>query len=195
MVGVYSITNKITGQQYIGQSVNVERRWMEHRTPKARGNDRLHVDMKKYGIDQFVFEIIEQCEPEKLRERELHYIRLIQPEYNFIGKRKTHEQREAVSNGIKKWWNKLPDETKQKIIKNNLVGPRKGHVVLEETRKKISVKVSEIQKQKVQCLETGEVFESIGAFENAYAYPGACNAYWKGRIKSVKGFHVVKCRD
>lgn len=62
-----------------------------------------------------------------------------------------------------------------------------------ETRKKISAKVSEVQKQKVVCLETGEIFESVGDFEKYVGtYSGACANYWKGKIKTVKGFHVKK---
>ena len=32
MIGIYKITNKINNKCYIGQSVNVERRWHEHKT-------------------------------------------------------------------------------------------------------------------------------------------------------------------
>lgn len=195
MIGVYSITNKITGNVYIGSSIDVVRRWMEHKTPKANGNDRLHSDMKKYGLENFSFEVIEECDMSELRQRELDYIRKMQPYYNFIGVRKTEEMKQKVSNGVAKWWKDLPETTRHKIITQNLTGPKKGHTVSAETRAKISKKVSEIQKQKVKCLETGEVFESIGDFEKAYAYPGACAAYWRGVIKSVKGFHVEKCRD
>ena len=71
-----------------------------------------------------------------------------------------------------------------------------GHKVSAETRSKISAKISKIQKIRVKCLETGQVFESIGDFEKSVgACTGTCSAYWKGKIKSVKGYHVEKCRD
>ena len=195
MVGIYSIRNKLTGQEYIGQSIDIERRWMEHKTPKANGNDRLHSDMQRHGIEKFEFRVLEECEPEKLNERELFHIRQANPFYNAVGKKKSEETKRRISEATKRWWESLPDEAKQKVVRENLIGPRKGHEVSAETREKISKKVSEAQKQKVRCLETGEIFESVGAFEEAYAYPGSCAAYWKGRIKSVKGLHVEKCRD
>lgn len=192
MTGIYKITNKITGQIYIGQSTDIERRWIEHRTPKARGNNILHGDMKKHGIDNFVFEVIEKCEPSALSERELYYIKSLNPYYNTVGKLVSEETREKIRQSNKKWWNNLPESTKQKIITENLKGPAKGHLVSAETRAKISKKVSEVQKIKVRCIETGEIYNSVGEFEDAKAYRGACSAYWAGRIKSVKGYHVEK---
>lgn len=77
MIGVYKITNKVTNQCYIGQSVNIERRFTEHKTPKAWGNDSLHNDMKKYGVQNFGFEILEICKPSELLEKELYFIKKI----------------------------------------------------------------------------------------------------------------------
>lgn len=166
---------------------------MEHKTPKAKGNDRLHNDMKIYGKENFKFEVVEQCEQSELSERELQYIQKENPFYNFIGKPKTPEMKKHISNQVRKWWAKLPESTRSRIINNNLTGPKKGHSVSKETRAKISAKVSEIQKQKVKCLETGEIFNSIGEFEDYVgACTGTCAAYWKGKIKSVKGYHVEK---
>lgn len=196
MTGIYKITNCITRQIYIGQSVDIERRWTEHKTPKANGNNRLHGDMQKYGIDNFVFEVVEECTKENLLERELFYIKTLKPFYNYVGRKRSKETKAKISASTRKWWNNLPCETQQRIIKKNLTGPKKGHEVSAETRTKISKKVSEVQKQKVKCLETGEIFNSVGEFENAVgACSGTCGAYWRGKIKSVKGFHVEKCRD
>lgn len=58
--GVYLVTNKINGKIYIGQSVDIERRWNQHRYGK--GNIILANAIKKYGIDNFSFEILEQIE-------------------------------------------------------------------------------------------------------------------------------------
>jgi hypothetical protein len=38
--------------------------------------------MNEYGKDKYIFDILENCEPEQLLEREYYYINLLQPEYN-----------------------------------------------------------------------------------------------------------------
>lgn len=193
MTGVYKITNLLTNQSYIGQSKDIDRRWMEHKTPKAGGNDRLHKDMQRFGIENFKFEVLKECEPSELLIEERRFIKEQHPFYNTVGKAVPDETRKKISESLKEWWKAIPKEKKEEFIRNNLKGPAKGHTVSLETRRKISAKVSEVQKQKVVCLETGEVFESVGAFEKAVgACSGTCGAYWSGKIKSVKGFHVEK---
>lgn len=196
MIGIYKITNTITNQVYIGKSVDINRRWREHKTPKANGNDLLHGDMKKYGTDNFRFDVIEECTKEKLLERELFYIKKYNPFYNKIGKQVPEETKRKISESTKEWWNNLPESKKAKIINNNLTGPKKGHEVSEETRKKISLKVSEVQKQKVLCVETGIIYNSVKECEKSLGVcKGTCARYWKGKIKTVKGYHVEKYRD
>ena len=83
--GIYKITNAITGDFYIGSSKNVKRRWREHKKPstwKRFPNNQLYKDMQKYGLDKFVFEILEVVEPEKLKETEQQFIETLKPAYN-----------------------------------------------------------------------------------------------------------------
>lgn len=78
--GIYKITNLINGHMYIGASVNCQRRWQDHRskshTSKRPDDVRkiLYVAMRKYGLDNFSFEIIEECAQEDLNEREIYWI-------------------------------------------------------------------------------------------------------------------------
>lgn len=196
MIGIYKITNKKNGFSYIGKSIDIERRFMEHKTPKARGNDLLHKDIQN-DINSFTFEIIEECKKEELSDKEIYYIDLLKPEYNVIKKGRAFNEdfRKKVSESCKKWWANLPEETKNKIIKNNLKGPKEGHTVSNETRRKISntLKENKVGKIKVKILETGKIFNSIGELERYLnACTGTCAAYWKGKIKTVKGLHIVK---
>lgn len=196
MTGIYIITNTVNGHAYVGKSVNIKRRFTEHKTPKSGGNDRLHKDIQTFGISKFEFEVLEECNRYELNVKELQYIKKLNPFYNFVGKPLPKNTRCKISGTLKKYWNGLSDEKKQSIIKNNLKGPPIGHTVSNETKAKIGKRVSEIKKQKVKCIETGEIFASVGAFEKSVgACTGTCAAYWKGKIKSVKGFHVEKCRD
>lgn len=73
--GIYKITNKINGHSYIGQSVDVERRWRQHiNFPKENSKYPLYQAFRKYGIENFSFEILELCSQEKLNDREIYYI-------------------------------------------------------------------------------------------------------------------------
>lgn len=79
MCGIYKITNLINQKSYIGQSVNIETRWKKHRNiynkPKNKSyNYPLYKAFRKYGIDKFSFEIIEECLVTQLNERERYWV-------------------------------------------------------------------------------------------------------------------------
>lgn len=71
MIGIYKITNKNDGKVYIGQSTNVERRLGEHkRNRPVTIDDYINV----LGVDNFNFEILEECSKEELDQKEQEYI-------------------------------------------------------------------------------------------------------------------------
>lgn len=78
--GIYKITNIKNGHMYIGASIDCHRRWLDHRSKSHTStksediNKILYRAMRKYGLDNFIFEIIEQCKPEELKDREIYWI-------------------------------------------------------------------------------------------------------------------------
>ena len=73
MMGIYKIENLVNGKIYIGQSINIERRWQGHRKGIKSRVDKekpLYRAMNKYGIENFSFEVLEECEEEELDEKE-----------------------------------------------------------------------------------------------------------------------------
>lgn len=82
---VYKIVNTVTGEFYIGSSVDIKKRWKDHKLPstrKNRPNSLLYKAMQEYGRECFSFEILEEVEPENLRQEEQKFIELLKPSYN-----------------------------------------------------------------------------------------------------------------
>ena len=87
IVGIYKITNKINNHCYIGQSRNIKKRWQDHKIASNNQNDKsynypLYRAFRKYGIKNFDFEIIEQCNLNELNEKEKKWINFYKAQYN-----------------------------------------------------------------------------------------------------------------
>lgn len=79
--GIYKITNLVNGHAYIGQSLNIEERWKDHKIAAYNKNDNgymypLYQAIRKYGLEQFSFKILEECNYKLLNEKEMYYIQL-----------------------------------------------------------------------------------------------------------------------
>ena len=75
--GIYKITNKINGKCYIGQSINIGKRFAQHKSQSYRNihvNKLLYKAIEKYGIENFSFDVIENCEINILDDREKYWI-------------------------------------------------------------------------------------------------------------------------
>lgn len=82
MIGIYKITCKVNKKIYIGQSLNVENRYKAHvnnHTNKNLKDDyktKFYRALRKHGIENFTFEIIEVVEdPTQLNQREAYWIK------------------------------------------------------------------------------------------------------------------------
>ena len=85
IIGIYKITNTITGDFYIGSSKDVKKRWKDHKcqsTWKKCPNNPMYLDMQEYGTDKFVFEVLEEVEPGSLKVIEQQFIETLKPTYN-----------------------------------------------------------------------------------------------------------------
>ena len=72
--GIYKITNLTNQMCYVGQAANLAERWKQH-IKRGLGADpvtknKLYPAMKAIGVENFSFEVIEECERSKLDERE-----------------------------------------------------------------------------------------------------------------------------
>lgn len=74
MIGIYKITNLINNKVYIGQSVDIAKRWSAHKHPQNNEKTALQAAFHKYGIENFQFEIIEECKEDELNDKEMYWI-------------------------------------------------------------------------------------------------------------------------
>lgn len=157
MIGIYKITSP-SGKVYIGQSTNIKKRIRDYKSIyNSRKQIALYNSFKKHGTLNHKFEIIEECEIDKLNERERYY----QDFYNVISdglnclltstkeKRKVYSKEtiEKMSKSLKgrtftKEWRenlskagmgrKLNKKQTDALLKSNI-----GRIYSEETKLKI----------------------------------------------------------
>ena len=72
MIRIYKITSP-SGKVYIGQSIDIERRWKKYKKLDCKGQPKLYRSFNKYGVDAHKFEIITTCYIEELDELERYY--------------------------------------------------------------------------------------------------------------------------
>ena len=73
-IGIYKITNQKTDIVYIGQAVDMSTRWKNHAKAglgiDTPANNKLYKAMIEDGLENFSFELLEQCNRNELNEKE-----------------------------------------------------------------------------------------------------------------------------
>jgi group I intron endonuclease len=153
MIAIYSLKNTLTGDFYIGSSVNVLARKSTHFS-KLRNNyhdnKKLQIDWIKYGKDAFTVDIIKSFTQEitegDLRKEEAEFIKNLKPTYNCVRagekrKRKTNPEvfksidfKNKMKAATLNYWAGLSEEDKEKRNKH-----KHGRVFSQETRNKLSI--------------------------------------------------------
>ena len=153
IIGVYKISNTLSGRYYIGYSTNIYRRFCAHRNKlkqKCHDNIFLQRAYNLDGEDKFLYEIIHTCDTEEeAKEIELKYLtNLSIREYlynlNFnnsggdlLSNHPDKEKiREKIVNSFKETLNNMtPEERKQKYGKCGEKNGMFGKTHTEEVRK------------------------------------------------------------
>jgi group I intron endonuclease len=125
MINIYKITNKVDGKIYIGRTKhNIAERFKQHvRESKQSVSSFSYFKraIRKYGVENFVVELIEQCNPDVAHEREEYNIKLFNSIDEKIGYnsrwksvgniREVQEStRILLRNTARNYWNKLSPE-------------------------------------------------------------------------------------
>jgi group I intron endonuclease len=202
---IYKITNKITNQSYIGQTVNsLEERWRKHK--QINSNCRyLKNAFHKYGKDNFEFKLICICFDSDLNKFEIEYIKkynsLVPNGYNLReggenGGKHSIETKKKISETLKGRTDIIrgkhqlgkphTEEVKNKI-RNALLGSKK-------TPETIQKRINTIIKFKVYKIDikTGNKIEEFNGYTEAAKSVGtARSCIWsvcKGKTNTCKGF-------
>ena len=83
--GIYKITNTINDKYYIGSSKDIKSRFRSHKCVlKANKSASIILQnaVNKYGLENFLFEVIEYCE--NYKEKEIEILSQNLPPYNSI---------------------------------------------------------------------------------------------------------------
>lgn len=76
--GIYGAIHRDSGRVYVGSSVNIGKRWKEHRSAiKRPTSPKFHNALRKYGFEAFDFEVLEECAHGDFQQRERFYIQFV----------------------------------------------------------------------------------------------------------------------
>ena len=78
--GIYTITNLVDGKIYVGCAINFIKRWVVHKRDlktKNHKNYYLQHSVDKYGIENFLFEVLVECEEEYLYSEENYWCNML----------------------------------------------------------------------------------------------------------------------
>jgi group I intron endonuclease len=135
--GIYMLTNKLTGDIYVGQSSDISNRFKNYFNLsylKSKNGFRISRALIKYGYSNFSLIILEYCNKSDLLEREQYYFDKLEPQYNIL---KIAGSSEGFNHS---------EETKAKIskaLKGIYIGEKSalfGRLHREETKQLMSLK-------------------------------------------------------
>ena len=85
--GIYLLTNKLTDEIYVGQSIDLSKRFIRYfNLSYLKSKESLIISraLIKYGYVNFSVSILEYCDKSILTEREQYYLDKLEPKYNIL---------------------------------------------------------------------------------------------------------------
>jgi len=202
---IYKITNRISKKCYIGETKksNPYIRWNEHKRKieQGIGCHALQDAVKKYGIDNFTFEVLIICFDEERYKFEIEYIKKynsIAPNgYNltkggegggFYGKKHSQETIDKITQTLKQKYIDNPELKKemserQKIVMNS-----------QEVRNKIKESMKNSQKWKLAIKNFGN-FNRKPSEETKNKIKESVKKYYNEKTIEEKKINIIKHRE
>jgi group I intron endonuclease len=189
MTGIYKITNLVNSKVYIGSSaISIKRRWDKHTSALKKGNHhsvKLQRAWNKYGKENFVLEILEECIPEKCIAKEQHWLDLYQSAkigYNINHLAQSRLGVKQIDKSKCKGRGKWSAESKLKlsISRTGLKSPKTSLAMKGKSTKKIPIEQWKDGKFIKDWASATDVTKALGIVNLQEAL--------KGKRKSAGGF-------
>lgn len=191
MIGIYKIISP-TGKIYIGQSINIKQRWGIYKNLNCQSQIRLYNSLNKYGFENHILEIIEECSLENLNKRETfwkkHYLKQFNNNWDKVLFCELYDK----GGGPKS------EKTKNKISKSSL-----GKLKTQQHRdniKKARIGMNFTQNHKdnmsksrfkysILCIENNNIYKSAHqASKELNVYSSSIIKVCRGEYKQAKGY-------
>jgi group I intron endonuclease len=195
MIGIYKITSP-SKKIYVGQSIDIERRFKEYKKFQCNQSLKLYNSLKKHGYENHIFEILEECSKSQLNEKEENYILSFNSHIDGLNIKLaskpawTGKKRPEHSEFLKKNGSGLSYIRTQEH-KDNLKEKLSGRKLSKELCEKISKNKIGKKTKKIICIETQQIFNSIKeCSENLNISKGCICSFVKGKYlyPTLKGF-------
>lgn len=160
---IYKATCLISNRAYIGQTKRtLDKRRKEHE--QMKGDYSFHKALKKYGLDNFVWEIIEECPDDQLDSREIYWVNYYNTYYEGYNSTKGGDNANSLDN-----WRQTHEKEVQQNALNGLKYAQQYRQKFPEEFSKQLTKAREkaIQScsKKVCCVELNIIFNSLSEAE------------------------------
>ena len=179
IIGIYKITSP-SNKIYIGQSVNIIRRWYFYKKLHCKCQRKLYHSLRKYGHEKHKFEIIHRCDKSELNRLEKYYIELYKCFNSYHGLN-------LLSGGDSNV--KMSDETKAKIgaankgSKNGMYGKKFSKERIERQRE-INLGSKSYLAKPILNIETGIYYECLR--EAAETVNKDRRVIWRNMVRNKK---------
>ena len=168
---IYIIESKLNGDSYVGKTVNTEKRWKKHCSNINHSDTHLSRAMRKHGVENFGFKIVDEHEDEsyalnvlepvwisKLRESGIHLYNMTEGGEGISGFAHSEQTIAKISQSQK--GRAISEETKQKI-REKLAGVRPSDESIAKMREKLKGKRKPARSDE-HCQRLSEVARTRG---------------------------------
>lgn len=190
--GIYAIRNFQTDKIYIGQAVNIYKRWKNHRIElrlNRHGNRYLQSAYNKYGSVNLVFYVMEYCNTASLDDREQFYMDL----YNSYDREDGYNLSPTAGGSCTGF--KHSEETKAEWSKNRIGKKRseEGRLALKAgaAKRKLTYIVSDETRKLLSEIHKAKNRKHTDKFKSAMSERLMGNSYNLGRKHGKRSPEVI----